>query len=54
MSNQKKSYFALIEARKERLFAGDNVAAEKLLDEARKMQEAGLVTLEEAQAAAYL
>jgi hypothetical protein len=53
-ANQKKSYLGLMEARKNLLFAGDNVAAERLLDEARRMQEAGLVTAEESLAAAYL
>lgn len=58
MSNRKpkqeRSYFELMEARKELLFAGDNAAAERLLDQARKLQSEGLVTMEEAQAAAYL
>lgn len=53
-ANQKKSHLELMEARKNLLFAGDNVAAERLLDEARRMQEAGLVTAEETLAAAYL
>jgi hypothetical protein len=43
-----------MEARKARLFAGDNAAAERLLDEATGMQKAGLVTAEETLAAAYL
>jgi hypothetical protein len=53
-ANQGRSYLELMEARKARLFAGDNAAAERLLDEATGMQKAGLVTAEETLAAANL
>jgi hypothetical protein len=53
-TSQEKSYLQLMEERKNLLFAGDNVAAEKILEKAQGMQKAGRVSAEETMAAAYL
>jgi hypothetical protein len=53
-TSQAESYLELMETRKNLLFAGDNAAADRLLDKAQQMQKAGLVAAEETLAAAYL